>query len=246
MSIPLPDTDLSTLAVGQSTTVDFKNLAITANPAFINNAGTIRMHNESGSGLLITMRNDNASGNSFNLPAGGWVDAPVQVGMFGLSVRVKYIISSPPVQLLLITYYAPNETIPPMTVLGNSPIAGTTNVVSGQIFFTTPVSLITNGSLNNSTITVQATGTGGIPSSATGVLCNLYFTASNLGAFVSITPHGIVWNTSANYPIVGTAQTTTQALGGSFIVPVDVNGKLDVTSISNCSGVYMSAYGYIQ
>jgi hypothetical protein len=124
MSIPLPQVNLAGATVGQTGTVSFANVGISAggvsaNPSVIPNAGTLHIYNESGSGLLFQFQ---TSGDGFILPAGAWIDKVVKAGEAGLNYTVLYNLPNPPVTLLLITYYGPNEPIPTTPSLGNSPI----------------------------------------------------------------------------------------------------------------------------
>lgn len=114
---------------------------------------TLRLHNESGSGLSCRL---NTSGQSFNLPAGGWQDCFPTAGDNELDCTVLYVLPSPPVTLLLSTYYYPGETVPPVTTLGNSPIGigGTVTTVGGV------ASSIANDNNAPTTPIVEATATG--------------------------------------------------------------------------------------
>jgi hypothetical protein len=245
MSIALPDVDLTGLAIGQSAIISLQNVSVSANPAYLQKYGTLRMHNESGSGLTVRMH---TSGDYFKLPAGGWVDAPVKVGEDSVIVTVIYILSSPPVKLLLLTYYAPGEYVPRMTILGNSPIGGTTTTSSNSTFMLgTPFQIENNVTVNSGTsVSPTCTGVGGIPTGATAVLVAAYYTASVAGTFASFVPQGASWS-SANYPILGTAAVNNHVVGGAFIVPVNTtNGQITISAVNgNLIGLFCQIYGYI-
>lgn len=124
MSIPLPTVSLASVAINQSGVVSFANVGISAggvsaNPGVVQNAGTVLIFNESGSGLMITF---NTSQSGFYLPAGAWQPIPIKAGETGYQWTVIYNLPNPPVTLLLTTYYYPGEPIPSQPTLGNSPI----------------------------------------------------------------------------------------------------------------------------
>lgn len=147
MSIPFPSINLINVSVGTTGTVSFANVGIGAggpssNPSLSGkNAGTVHIYNESGSGLQIAFI---TSGDGFYLPAGAWVDRTVSPGEIGIKWTVIYNLPSPPVTLLLITYYSPNEQIPRTPTLGNSPIG-----IGGNI------STVGTATLSNEGNTVQ-------------------------------------------------------------------------------------------
>lgn len=157
MSQTLTNTNITGLVVGNSITIPISNLNISANPviALKLGNGTMRMHNESGTGLLVQMK---TSGDQFNLPAGGWIDAPIKPGESAIVITALYIMSLPPVQLLLLTYYQPGEPVPPMTILGNSPIAGSTNTTIAQSVSNesgASATLFIDGGLSGSSFLIQ-------------------------------------------------------------------------------------------
>src|SRR5258706_2080282 len=120
MSIGLPTFDMSTLAVGQVGNITFQNaLGITADPGNLYKPAHLLIHNESGSGVLVNFQ---TGGDSFHLPAGGWRVEAMTPGEAGITFLVEYKLPNPPVQLFLVTYYAPGEMVPDPGVLGNSPI----------------------------------------------------------------------------------------------------------------------------
>jgi len=151
MSIPLTPFDLSPLAVGQSGSIDLTKIM---NQGGLNpgNKPTLRLFNDSGSGLQV---NFPVSGIGFQLPAGAWQDVNPQPGESSIDFTVLYLLPNPPVTLLMVTYYSPNEQLPAMPQLGNSPIGGgvtiaTANNVSntGQPPFTSIVYGLPSGDNN--------------------------------------------------------------------------------------------------
>lgn len=104
---------------------------------------------------------------------------------------------------------------------------------------------------NNSTITASSTnnytctgGSTGVPTVASAVLINAFFTAGSAGMHGDFTPQGSSWN-NGNYPMI--ACPTTALYSGSFIVPLNVaNGQLSVRANGGqITGIYMWLYGYI-
>lgn len=251
MSLTLPNVSLSALTVNTSTSISFQNMGIggggvSANPALTRTYGTLRMHNESGTGLLVQMQ---TSGDGYNLPAGGWADLPVKAGEQGIKITALYILAAPPVQVLLLTYFFPNESVPPMTILGNSPIGGTTTTTANAVFFLgSPFLLINNISIaaaasNNYT----CTGVGGIPTGATGVLIAFFFGGAGQagGSYITFTPQGATWS-QANYPASG-QQGANGVILGAVMVPVNTtNGQITVGAVNQqANGINAQIYGYI-
>jgi hypothetical protein len=151
LSIPLPQINLAGVSVGQTGIIDLTRVGIgaggvSANPSLTKGAGTLHIFNESGSGLQFMFL---TSGAGFYLPAGGWTNKPVGAGEQGLQWQVLYNLPSPPVTLLLVTYYGPGEAIPPTPTLGNSPIGigGTVN--------TSSVNTLTNESNTSQTLVID-------------------------------------------------------------------------------------------
>src|SRR6185312_622026 len=104
----------------------------------------LRLHNESGAGLLCTLNN---SGQQFYLTAGGWQDCYPATGDNSLLFSVLYILPNPPVTLLLGTYYVPGEPVPAITTLGNSPIG-----IGGSVTVTSVQTLSNDGNLPGTTV----------------------------------------------------------------------------------------------
>jgi hypothetical protein len=167
VSIPLPQVSLAGVSVGQSGVISLTNVGISAggvsaDPSLTKGAGTLHIFNESGSGLLLQFQ---TGSDGFFLPAGGWIDRPLRAGEQGLKYTILYNLPSPPVTLLLVTYYAPNEPIPRTPTLGNSPIGigGTVNTSSVQTLSNennaTPVLVIDIGqSGHTQLITINSDG----------------------------------------------------------------------------------------
>lgn len=156
MSIPLPQVNLAGVSVGQTGSVSFANIGIgaggvSANPANTKNAGTILIFNESGSGLLIQFKTSQAG---IYVPAGAWQPVPILAGETGFTWTVLYNLPNPPVTLLLVTYYYPNESLPSQPTLGNSPIG-----IGGTVS-TSNVSTLSNEGNSSQTLIIDIGQTG--------------------------------------------------------------------------------------
>lgn len=156
MSSTLSPVDLSTFSVGQSGSLDLKPLyggtSVTSTlPVIAGKGGTLRLHNDSGSGLLMALVQ---SGQQFFLPAGGWQDCYPAPGDTSIAFTVKYTLPNPPVTLLLATYYYPGEPVPALTILGNSPVG-----IGGSVNVTSVQTLSNDGNIAGTTI-IEATASG--------------------------------------------------------------------------------------
>lgn len=147
MPITLSPVDLSTYTVNQSGPLSLTNATgqggvtwgLPGRPG-----PTLRLHNESGTGLLCTLNNSNQQ---FYLTAGGWQDCYPRTGDSSLLFTVLYVLPNPPVTLLLGTYYAPGEPVPAITTLGNSPIG-----IGGSVNVTSVQTLSNDGNLPGTTV----------------------------------------------------------------------------------------------
>jgi len=120
MPATLPTVNLTGSTVGQSGTISLTPIAGQAGISYATfGQATLRLHNESACGLQCML---DASGQSFYLPAGGWLDCYPTGGDNALNFTILYILNNPGVSLVLATYYAPGETVPAMPILGNSPV----------------------------------------------------------------------------------------------------------------------------
>ena len=139
MSIPLPIADLTGLVAGNTGNIQLRNLGMSANPSLVQKPATLRMHNDSGDGLLVSFK---VTAGAFYLPSGGWVDVQVDSAESEIDYQVTYVLLGAQVNKLQVTYYTPNEKVPPMTQLGNSPVG-----VSGAINVNTAQSLDNEGNV---------------------------------------------------------------------------------------------------
>jgi hypothetical protein len=129
MPIPLADTDLSSVSVGSTGSIDLTPIGVGAggvssNPAFTKQQASVFLANESGAGLRIAF---DVSGQGLTLPAGAWGPLALPLGTSKVTWVVAYKISNPAVQTLFATYFAPGEPVTSF-VLGNSPIGGVTQI----------------------------------------------------------------------------------------------------------------------
>lgn len=124
MSVIVPLVNTSGLTVGQTVNVSLANVGSTASIGQYTTPAHVMIFNDSGCGFAAIMNN---SKNTFYAPAGAWF--PVALGPSGedsILFTVTYVIPNPPVNTLQVTYYAPNENVPTVPTLGNSPIGGST------------------------------------------------------------------------------------------------------------------------
>ena len=123
MSYVISTIDLSSATVGSTGQIDWSVIGLQANIGKFDASAraTLSFLNESGFGLQINFTN----GQQFYLPAGGWQAVGVAAECTGASYTVLYSLSNPLVTKLLVTWYAPDEPVPPAPILGNSPIGGT-------------------------------------------------------------------------------------------------------------------------
>ena len=129
MSSPLKPVDLTGAIVGQQFTIDF-NQFVKFNPAN-NDPAHLRVYNDSGCGLQYVMQ---SSGNGDYIPAGGWATIELKSNDSSMLVTINYLLPNPPVSIILPTYFGPGEPVPPVPILGNSPvgIGGSVNTSNVQ------------------------------------------------------------------------------------------------------------------
>lgn len=126
MPIDLPDVSLVGAGVGATAKISLASVGISAggvssNPAFTRNQSTLWIFNDSGCGLTGKFK---STSSGFKLPAGAWMQILLPPGETEIGFTVIYVLPNPPVSLLMSTYYAPNEPVPSIMTLGNSPIGG--------------------------------------------------------------------------------------------------------------------------
>lgn len=134
MSFALATIDLSSATTGSTGPIDWSVIGQQAMLGRYDASAraTLTFLNESGAGLQITFNN----GQRFYLPAGGWQPVSVAADCTSATYSVIYTLGNPLVSMLLVTWYAPNEPVPPAPILGNSPIGGsvtsnTSNILQG-------------------------------------------------------------------------------------------------------------------
>jgi len=130
VSTKLPSIDLTGAIVGSKYMLDFRPF-IKFNSRNFSSKAHIRVFNESGVGVQYTMI---ASGDSDNIPAGGWGVIEVEPNDSQMNIVVQYTLPNPPVSIFNATYFDPGEVVPPVYTLGNSPIGigGTVNTSNVQ------------------------------------------------------------------------------------------------------------------
>lgn len=115
----------------------------------------------------------------------------------------------------------------------------------GRVTYITPALIFSSfsiGSGSTSTWTVVG-GSTNIPTNATGVLCKAFFSSSTVGTFVTIAPTGAGAN-NGKYLTVGNLQVSGQTINGAGLVPIDSQGRLDITANVGTCTVTLYVYGY--
>lgn len=116
-------------------------------------------------------------------------------------------------------------------------------VIRGMFFLGSPYHLTSSVVINvGSTNTYTATGGAtGVPAGAKAVLMEVVANASNSGNYINFGPHGGI---NVGLPTIGNFAGAT--INHSFIVPVDVNGQIDVKSNgTGTTTVDSYIYGYL-
>lgn len=126
MSFSLPALDTTGFTTATTGMIDLGNVGvsaggISASPSLIDNPAYIYFFNDSGVGFQMRFLQ---SGKGFDLPAGAWLPVSILPGNTQIGYSVLYTLNNPPVNKLMMTYYAPGEPIPRAVNLGNSPIGG--------------------------------------------------------------------------------------------------------------------------
>ena len=115
--------DLSTAIVGTTGNINIPTVTSEEGYHFL-------LFNESGCGLKLQFLD---SGDTDSVPAGAWRKYPLAPGEERVTWSVVYILPNAPVSLILGTLYRPDEEVPDVGILGNSPISiggsvSTTNI----------------------------------------------------------------------------------------------------------------------
>lgn len=226
MSFNLPDVDLTGATAGMTGKILLQNMGISAggisaNPSGLNTPATLYFFNESGAGLGMTCKD---SGESFNLPAGAWALIPIKPGESEIDYYVKYTLPQPPVNTLMITYYAPGEDVPQTHTLGNSPVNGGT-AVSGNT--------LSNES-NTAGFEVIDIGTPGNPKALD--IFNDHFLWNVIQSGVL---HQVLKGQASGNPLqIGQAGDTTEVLGGLLVdANLHTTSQLVVDAVPNTGAV---------
>lgn len=152
MSESLPAIDLSQYAIGDTGKIDLSNLKTAYNNPSQQALAHIRIFNDSGSTLLI--RSDTGILQDY-IPAGAWPTYSIDHSVQGIIFTVIGILPSPPIQLLMATYFAPAEEVPDTPQLGNSPVG-----IGGNVPLNATATAVANDGNAASTVFVESTPTG--------------------------------------------------------------------------------------
>lgn len=131
MSYKLPLIDMSVYSAGNSFKISLDSIKqkVAFDPTRAADPSHLRMFNESGSTLAITT--DSGTIDDY-VPAGSWPTYELDQSTNSINVNVVSVMSNPPLQLLMCTFYEPGEKVPDTPQLGNSPIGGTSKTSSIQ------------------------------------------------------------------------------------------------------------------
>lgn len=209
MSTTLEPADLTGATVGTTGTIDLTQVTGPGGISYaIGGQATLRLHNESNCGLRCMFDN---SGQSFNLPAGGWSDSYPKSSDNALDFTVLYTLSGPGVTLLLSTYYFPGEPVPAQTTLGNSPIGGgnvSTNFSELINTGNNPLSTLINVQPNDAsapTWTADNSGNLAISGDNAGVLTTLLQLIAGASPAVKLAAAGVLTATLGDFQVGGNA-----------------------------------------
>lgn len=225
MSTKLPIVDLTGAVVGTQETIDFNQFTkfdpATKKPAHL------RIYNDSGCGLDYTMKQ---SGDSDYCPAGGWATIELADNDSQMVVTVNYLLPNPPVSKILPTYYAPGEPVPPIPILGNSPVG-----IGGSVATSSVQTLSNEGGAANILII-------DIGDAAFSQLIAIYSDGHVLWAVdQSGTKHQVLKIQTAGNPLqLGQAGDITEVLGQ---LTVDQDATLSGNETSGAVGKLLHALG---
>jgi hypothetical protein len=122
--------------------------------------------------------------------------------------------------------------------------SGIPSPAPGRITFVTGFLQINGSSISSgATSTFTLTGSGSIPSRASGVLYKVQFSSPTAGAFIHLAPHGA--SDITVYQSAGNIQVASSFVYAGGILQVDSNGKIDIkANVGNCT-VWLTTYGYV-
>jgi len=236
---------MSQYPVGSSGYVTLDN-AKQAQPSRITqateNAG-LRVYNDSGCYIQCWM--DSGTLNEY-LPAGAWLtwNIPQQANEFHWNVIS--ILPNPPVQLMLITYYAQGEQIPEIPTLGNSPIGGAVQSSGGTPGVANQ--LINTGNPASSTPVIQVAEAGSTGNNLfadnQGNLTDSQYVGAVLTTLFRVIA-GITNGLSNDNVLISDANHRTQVLGSLLIQALTtMNGGLNVNGQAGTGGLPGGINGY--
>lgn len=201
MSIQIGTVDLTNAVIGTKGSISLGNVSNTGSPFYAspNKYGTLQIFNDSGAGLRLKCQR---SPYSTDLPAGGWRNIPIAPGETGVDYQVAYLLPNPPVSLIMPTYYGPNEPVPDIGTLGNSPVG-----IGGSVQTSSVQTLSNEGNAAN-TLVVD------IGDAAISQLVRLFTDHFNLAVDQGGVRHTVLTgSTSGNPGQLGQAGDTTEVLG---------------------------------
>lgn len=225
MSETINQIDLSLYGVGANGQVDLSGLkSIRTSNTDPNEPAHLRLFNDSGSTLKI--RSDNGSLQDY-VPAGAWPTYPIDASIAKIYFNVIGILPSPPVQLLMPTYYEPFEEVPPTPTLGNSPVGIGGNVTTSSVQSLsnedsppTPVLIIDIGNTSHTQlITIYNDG------------------SFSWSVFVGAVKHTLMQGSIANLLQLGMSGDTVNVLGALVVATTLAAGDTTLNSLTTASAM---------
>jgi len=114
----------------------------------------------------------------------------------------------------------------------------------GRVTFSTGYQQLLNVSIAAGvTQTFTFTGASGIPAGVLGVLYKAYFTSATVGAYLQLAPHGA--SDISAYATLGSIAVANTFINGGGMLPVDINGSIDVKANTGACTVTLYTYGYV-
>lgn len=112
-----------------------------------------------------------------------------------------------------------------------------------QIFFITPNQLLNSVSFTSGQVqTFTATGVGGVPTGAVGILIGTSVSSATVGVNATYYPAG---GTSGQYFTNGNIQVTNQFCNIFGIVPLNGSGQFSIKSNGGASSINVWMFGYV-
>ena len=255
MPVPLPILNTAGLIAGQSVISDWTNhvwpqTLVQKNiwaPENEDQVPHLQIFNESGAGFQVFM----SSGQPYTfIPAGAWLQIPIDPSEIKLTFTASYVLPGTTPNLLILIYYAPGEKMPPVQVIGNSPIQVGSNLVVESPAVTIEQDLLTPFVLSG----ILPTADGSVPNQVDvqagiallrqtdGGLLRQGLTAATFLTSVPSTTYFLDLNPDASYSF-GTSHSTQSNYMPIAQVTTNVSGNITaVTDMRPASTTLLAGY----